>query len=427
VKSRLAFAFVAVALVLLTESGGAFSSRGQRWPAGSTVTMHLELGSSSSPLIDGSPDWDSVAESALAAWNPYLNGVTLRAFRDSSAIASGNRINTVSFGNDVFGEPFGSGVVAVTQTFYSPRTNTITETDVVFNRARNWNSYRGNTRSVSGGTLIDLRRVALHEFGHVIGLDHPDDEGQSVLAVMNSHISNVDTLQTDDINGADAIYGGTAAPVPPPATRANRAPTVTAGCNPCTIEIGGTAQLSAAASDPDGDALSYQWTTTEGVFSSAASANPAWTAPLAPAAVVATISVSDGHGGSASTSLTLPVVLRDKLPAGARLVSGQSLISTDGRYRLVYQGDGNLVLYDAVDRSAPWSSGTAGWTTGQVVMQTDGNFVIYDGSNRPRWMSGTAPNANTRLVLQGDGNLVVYTADGRAPWDRVSNPAGMVP
>jgi len=426
VKSRLAFAVVAVAIVLLTQSGGAFSTRGQRWPAGSTVAMHLALGSSSSPLIDGSPDWDSVAESALAAWNPYLNGVTLRPFRDSSAIASGNRINTVSFGNDVFGDPFGSGVLAVTQTFYSPRTGTITETDVVFNRARNWNSYRGNTRSASGGTLIDLRRVALHEFGHVIGLDHPDDDGQSVVAVMNSHISNVDSLQADDINGADAIYGGTAAPAPPPATRSNRAPTVTAGCNPCTIEIGGTAQLSAAASDPDGDALSYQWTITQGAFSSAASASPAWTAPLAPAAVVATVSVSDGRGGSASTSLTLQVVLRDKLPAGARLVSGQSLISPDGRYRLVYQGDGNLVLYDEVERSAPWSSGTAGLSTGQVVMQTDGNFVIYDGSNRPRWMSGTA-NANTKLVLQADGNLVVYTPDGRAPWDRVSNPAGFIP
>jgi hypothetical protein len=335
VKTRLALVLGAAVIVLLAQSGGAFAPQGQQWPAGTTITMHLELGSSSSPLIDGSPDWDSVAESALATWNPYLSGVTFRAFRDSSEIASGNRVNTVSFGNDVFGEPFGSGVLAVTQTFYSPRTRTITETDVVFNRARTWNSYRGNMRSASG---IDLRRVALHEFGHAIGLGHPDDHGQSVAAVMNSHISNVDSLQADDIDGAATIYGGATAATPAPATRSN-----------------------------------------------------------------------------------------DTLQPGGHLLPGQALLSSNGRYRLVYQGDGNLVLYDDIERSASWSSGTAGLSTGQVVMQTDGNFVIYDGSSRPRWMSGTAPNANTRLVLQSDGNLVVYTPDGRAPWDRFSNPVGFTP
>ena len=49
-----------------------------------------------------------------------------------------------------------------------------------------------------------------------------------VVAVMNSHVSNVDDLQTDDINGATAIYGGSSTPSPAPAPRSNRAPTVTA-------------------------------------------------------------------------------------------------------------------------------------------------------------------------------------------------------
>jgi hypothetical protein len=47
----------------------------------------------------------------------------------------------------------------------------------------------------------------LHEFGHVVGLDHPDQFGQHVAAIMNSVISSTDTLQADDINGGKSIYG----------------------------------------------------------------------------------------------------------------------------------------------------------------------------------------------------------------------------
>lgn len=88
------------------------------------------------------------------------------------------------------------------------------EGDVIFNNTLSWNSYRGSLLpSPSGGTPYDFRRVALHEFGHVLGLGHPDDIGQSVPAVMNSMTSNVDSLATDDINGARAIYDS-GAPIP---------------------------------------------------------------------------------------------------------------------------------------------------------------------------------------------------------------------
>jgi Matrixin len=48
--------------------------------------------------------------------------------------------------------------------------------------------------------------VAIHEFGHVLGLGPPDEQGQNVVAIMNSRISDIDTLQSDDIAGVNAIY-----------------------------------------------------------------------------------------------------------------------------------------------------------------------------------------------------------------------------
>src|SRR5258705_13029415 len=99
--------------------------------------------------------------------------------------------------------------------------------------------------------------------------------------------------------------------------------------------------------------------------------------------------------GGAAASAPAPATT-DTLPSGSRLLPGQSLTSANRRFRLVYERDGNVVLYDDVERTMPWSSSTAGLTTGQGVMQTDGNFVVFDGANQPRWMSGPPSYPNSR-------------------------------
>ena len=76
------------------------------------------------------------------------------------------------------------------------------EADTIFNSAIDWNSYRGDL----GSTTMDLRRVAIHEFGHTLGLDHPDQARQVRVAIMNSTISDLDTVASDDERGIHGLY-----------------------------------------------------------------------------------------------------------------------------------------------------------------------------------------------------------------------------
>ncbi len=188
-----------MATVAFVATVSAFVLFEERWPDG-TVTMQLQLGTSGR-LTDGSASWGESAESALAAWNQSISRVQFRVVRDSPAPrGDGNGVNNVFFSNDVYGMAFDTGVLAVT-TDWVRRTTRI-EADVIFNSAGTWDSYTGALRR---GTQ-DFHRVALHEFGHVLGLDHPDEHGQTVTAIMNSRTSDLDHLADDDIAGAQALY-----------------------------------------------------------------------------------------------------------------------------------------------------------------------------------------------------------------------------
>ena len=92
----------------------------------------------------------------------------------------------------------------------------------------------------------------------------------------------------------------------------------------------------------------------------------------------------------------------------------EQLSSASGCYRLIYQSDNNLVLYDA-SWTPLWASHTEGFAPGVVVMQSDGNLVLYDADWIPRWASYT-DRPGSIVVLQDDGNVVVYGAGGEPLW-----------
>jgi nucleoid-associated protein YgaU len=113
----------------------------------------------------------------------------------------------------------------------------------------------------------------------------------------------------------------------------------------------------------------------------------------------------------------------DVLRAGESLGIDQKLTSSNGKYTLIMQGDGNLVLY--TESNTPvWSTKTQGSGAVRASLQDDGNLVLYTKEVERRfrrdvpvavWASKTS-GEHVRLILQDDRNLVVYTADGRALW-----------
>ena len=106
----------------------------------------------------------------------------------------------------------------------------------------------------------------------------------------------------------------------------------------------------------------------------------------------------------------------DRLSPGQRLkgAGSEAIISKNGFFRAVMQGDCNFVVYNPP--RALWASGTQGRDSAcTAIMQGDGNLVVYTQGGAAVWASGTQGNPGAEVVMQDDGNLVIYSA-GRALW-----------
>ncbi len=189
-----------------------------KWP-NSTVTFHLQLGAPNHALADGATSWNTAASPVFGMWNIVVARVRMVTVATPAAVASNDGVNSIAFSTTVFGQAFGSGTLAVTYRSYTQNHVTV-ESDILFNRAQQFDSYRGALRFGSNGYAIaDIRRVLLHELGHALGLDHPDTHGQHVAAVMNSIISNQETVSADDKVGMQSLYGAPSTSQPPAASR----------------------------------------------------------------------------------------------------------------------------------------------------------------------------------------------------------------
>ncbi|RFA10537.1 hypothetical protein B7R54_15980 [Subtercola boreus] len=101
-------------------------------------------------------------------------------------------------------------------------------------------------------------------------------------------------------------------------------------------------------------------------------------------------------------------------------VGGFWIESRTDNSKLVFQTDGNLVLYTDAGR-ATWQSRTYGRGAAKISLQSDGNVVIYRADNTPLWASGvnrSVPSGTWDLVLLGTPSAPTITERNRLTGSR---------
>lgn len=195
-------------LAFFSQALPAFEASDNAWPD-ATATFFVGIPGTA----PSGETWDAAFKRAMAAWTTASNFdfVAVDQIGDpcagQSTNALGNGIGGVGFANNRCGTEFGDSVLAITLTTLSCKNpgctgkKDIVEADIVFNANENWDIYSGPLLPQTS----EFERVALHELGHALGLDHES----SAIAIMQPFASNIASLQPDDINGANFIYGGT--------------------------------------------------------------------------------------------------------------------------------------------------------------------------------------------------------------------------
>ncbi|MET3035156.1 bulb-type lectin domain-containing protein [Chryseobacterium sp. NRRL B-14859] len=120
-------------------------------------------------------------------------------------------------------------------------------------------------------------------------------------------------------------------------------------------------------------------------------------------------------GGNGNFNNNTGSYSRGNIYKGYEFVQGEKIYSENSKYYLIFQTDGNLVMYRSGFKKDIWSTATAGKGR-RAVFQEDGNLVVYDSSNRAVYNTGVSLSNVDRLSIQNDGNIVIYNYDNQVVW-----------
>lgn len=123
-----------------------------------------------------------------------------------------------------------ASVLGIYLPFSSTRAHVLLNTAGYFRSIADWAKHGYSPSYLRSLIQYFAQETLLHEFGHAVGLGHPHEAGQDVLAVMGNNSFSGDVYQflhQDDIDGIRALYGvrrGFVEPEPVPGFLENPTP-----------------------------------------------------------------------------------------------------------------------------------------------------------------------------------------------------------
>ena len=191
----------------------------------------------------------------------------------------------------------------------------------------------------------------------------------------------------------------------------NKAPEISSLiADPQEVGPGGTSTITCAATDPDGDALTYSWTVSGGAISGTGN-SVSWTAPTTLGNYTITVTVDDGQGKTADKSITMEV--SNTPPQITGVAPSANIVIPEGSCTISCQAsdaDGDTLIYTWTASGGAISGlgSLATWT----APASEGTYTIAvtvsDGKG------GSASDSCTVVVEQQFGTIDVQSTPAGA-------------
>jgi Matrixin len=166
-------------------------------------TLNVTLSTLDVPLNVGTNGFETALNGAISAWE----GTHLPSSAFGSVTQSSVRPRQRLDGQNIVGFGHIGSAVGLTRFWVSTADNSVVEFDTVLNSKYPWSTAGATSETGCVGTgAFDVQAVLTHELGHPVGLEHFDNDVQTMYPFVATGETRKRTLAAGDTNGANTKY-----------------------------------------------------------------------------------------------------------------------------------------------------------------------------------------------------------------------------